>query len=34
MEREERGRQDAENRRCAQYKAEHGHPEGPVCNPE
>jgi hypothetical protein len=33
MEREEREHHDVENRRRAQYEAEHGHPEGPVRNP-
>jgi hypothetical protein len=34
MECEEREHHDIENRRRAQYEAEHGHPEGPVCNPD
>jgi hypothetical protein len=34
MEREERECHDVENRRHAQYEAEHGHPEGSVCNPD
>jgi hypothetical protein len=33
MEREEHERHDIENRRRAKYEADHGHPEGPVCNP-
>jgi hypothetical protein len=33
MEREERERHDVENRRRAQYEAEHDHPKGPVRNP-
>jgi hypothetical protein len=32
MEREERERHDAENRRRAQYEKDYGHPEGPVRN--
>jgi hypothetical protein len=34
MEREERERHDVENRQRAQYVADHGHPEGPVRNPD
>jgi hypothetical protein len=34
MEREERERHNVENWQCAQYEAEHGHPEGLVCNPD
>jgi hypothetical protein len=34
MEREKHEHHDVENRRRAQYKAEHGHPEGPVRNPD
>jgi hypothetical protein len=33
MKREEREHHDVENRRRAQYEAEHGHLEGPVRNP-
>jgi hypothetical protein len=32
MEREDRNRHDVENRRCAQYEVDYGHPEGPIPN--
>jgi hypothetical protein len=34
MECEERERHGVENRQCAQFEADYGHPEGPVPKPD